>query len=59
MFVIKVTKKLNVCQNLHQTHPQLTLTYFDYFLKYIGKFDNLYLRSTEFVVQIFVPNLDT
>ena len=58
MFVIKITKKLNVWQNLHPTHPHFTLTYFDYFLKYIGKFENLYLRSTEFVVQIFVPNLD-
>ena len=58
MFVIKFIKNLNVWQNLHPTHPHFTLTYFDYFLKYIGKFENLYFRSTEFVVQIFVPNLD-
>ena len=34
----------------------LCLHIVDYFLKYLVKFENFCLKSTEFVVQICVPN---
>ena len=50
---------------LHKQHNQtvlrdsiLRLHTVDYFLKYFVKFNNFYLKLTEFVVQICVPNYE-